>query len=162
MTVVHRVQSMPIPDINVSRVQEDYLETILQLIHSHGEARVTDIASELSVRKSSVTLALRTLAEKGLVDYAAYVLPTLTPKGQVIATNIRYRHNILKRFLADVLLLEDDLAELNACRIEHAIDRCVLHRLAQLLGFLKSRPDILGDWTPRGDCPSLPDGTGRN
>jgi len=153
---------MSIHDTSVSRVQEDYLETILQLIHSHGEARVTDIASELSVRKSSVTLALRTLAEKGLVDYAAYVLPTLTPKGQAIATNIRYRHNILKRFLADVLLLDDDLSENNACRIEHAIDRCVLHRLAQLLGFLKSHPNILGDWTPRGDSPPLPDGTGRN
>jgi DtxR family transcriptional regulator, Mn-dependent transcriptional regulator len=125
---------------NLSREMEDYLETIASLIASGGEARVTDIAKRLSVRKPSVTLALRSLAEKGLVHYRPYVLPTLTGAGEAIATRIQHRHDVLKGFLVDVLLVEDKLAEANACRLEHAVDKEVLDHLARFVDFLQHCP----------------------
>jgi DtxR family Mn-dependent transcriptional regulator len=119
---------------------EDYLETIASLIASGGEARVTDIAKRLSVRKPSVTLALRSLAEKGLVHYQPYAQPTLTDAGQTIASRIQHRHDVLKRFLVEVLLIEDKLAEANACRIEHAVDKEVLDHLAHFVDFVERCP----------------------
>jgi DtxR family Mn-dependent transcriptional regulator len=98
-----------------------------------------------------VTLALRALAEKGLIYYQAYTSPTLTNEGHTLAANVRYRHNILQHFLGDILQVSEERAEQNACRIEHAIDRTTLARLAQFLGFLKSHPVILGEWLPKDE-----------
>ncbi len=132
--------------LTLSREMEDYLETIASLIRSAGEARVTDIAERLSVRKPSVTLALRSLAEKGLVHYQPYAQPTLTEQGQTIAKRIQHRHDVLKRFLTDVLLLRDELAESNACRLEHAVDKEVLDHLASFMDFVQRCPRGGAKW----------------
>lgn len=132
--------------LSLSREMEDYLETIASLIRSAGEARVTDIAERLSVRKPSVTLALRSLAEKGLVHYQPYAQPTLTEQGQTIAKRIQHRHDVLKRFLTDVLLLRDELAESNACRLEHAVDKEVLDHLAHFMDFVQRCPRGGAKW----------------
>ena len=131
---------------SLSREMEDYLETIASLIASGGEARVTDIAARLSVRKPSVTLALRSLAEKGLVHYQPYAQPTLTQTGQTIANRIQHRHDVLKQFLTNVLLIEDKLAEANACRLEHAVDREVLEHLAHFVDFVQRCPRGGAKW----------------
>lgn len=131
---------------SLSREMEDYLETIAALIASGGEARVTDIAKRLSVRKPSVTLALRSLAEKGLVHYRPYALPTLTPVGQRIANRIQHRHDVLKQFLTEVLLIEEKVAETNACRLEHAVDRDVLEHLAHFVDFVQRCPRGGAKW----------------
>jgi DtxR family Mn-dependent transcriptional regulator len=132
--------------LSLSREMEDYLETIASLIASGGEARVTDIAERLSVRKPSVTLALRSLAEKGLVNYQPYALPTLTETGRMIASRIQHRHDVLKRFLMDVLLIKNDIAEANACRLEHAVDKEVLDHLAQFVDFVQRCPRGGATW----------------
>ncbi len=132
--------------IALSREMEDYLETIASLIRSGGEARVTDIAERLSVRKPTVTLALRSLAEKGLVHYQPYALPILTEAGQTIARRVQHRHDVLKRFLVDVLLLRDDLAEANACRLEHAVDKEVLDHLTHFVDFVQRCPRGGAKW----------------
>jgi DtxR family Mn-dependent transcriptional regulator len=46
-------------DNHISSTLEDYLEAILVLTERTGAARVRDIASELSVHKSTVTAALK-------------------------------------------------------------------------------------------------------
>lgn len=132
--------------MGLSREMEDYLETIASLIRSGGEARVTDIAERLSVRKPSVTLALRSLAEKGLVHYQPYALPTLTEAGKTIASRVQHRHDVLKRFLVDVLLLREELAEANACRLEHAVDKEVLDHLAHFVDFVQRCPRGGAKW----------------
>ncbi len=132
--------------IALSREMEDYLETIASLIRTGGEARVTDIAERLSVRKPTVTLALRSLAEKGLVHYQPYAQPTLTESGRKIAQRVQHRHDVLKRFLVDVLLLREDLAEANACRLEHAVDKEVLDHLAHFVDFVQRCPRGGAKW----------------
>ena len=107
--------------ISLSAEMEDYLEAIASLFRNHGTARVTDIAKRLVVSKSSVTLALRTLADKGLVHYQPYMTPTLTENGRKIAERVQHRHDILKQFLVNILGVDAALAEKNACRMEHVI-----------------------------------------
>ncbi|MGI5923871.1 MAG: DtxR family transcriptional regulator [Lentisphaeria bacterium] len=130
----------------LSPEMEDYLETIAALFRANGEARVTDIAERLSVSKAGVTQALRSLAAKGLVDYRPYVSPTLTATGQHIAERVQRRHDVLKRFLAEVLLVDAELAEANACRLEHAVDRSVLERLAHFMDFVQRCPRGGSKW----------------
>ena len=50
---------------------EDYLETILVLQNENAVARVKDIAQKLGVLSGTVTSALRTLAEKEMINYKA-------------------------------------------------------------------------------------------
>jgi DtxR family Mn-dependent transcriptional regulator len=110
--------------------QEDYLEAILGLIRQTGNARVRDIAEQLSVAKSSVTYALRALAERGLVNYEPYQLVSLTNEGEGAAQRVRRKHGGLSRFLQDVLDVDETIAEANACRIEHAVTDGLVRRLS--------------------------------
>lgn len=130
----------------LSPEMEDYLEAIAALTDSVGEARVTDIAARLSVRKPSVTQALRSLAEKGLLKYKPYVSPTLTERGQRLAERVQRRHRVMKRFLTEVLLIGDDVAEANACRMEHAIDKEVLEHLVHFMDFVHRCPRGGAKW----------------
>ena len=132
--------------IPLSPEMEDYLEAIAGLFRVNGEARVTDIAEKLSVSKAGVTQALRSLAAKGLVDYRPYVSPTLTDAGKRIADRVQHRHDVLKRFLIKVLLVDPELAEANACRLEHAVDRAVLEHLAHFMDFVQRCPRGGAKW----------------
>jgi DtxR family Mn-dependent transcriptional regulator len=122
---------------NLSAPLEDYLETIAELIEDHGSARAGQIAKELSVHKSTVTAALQSLSRKGLVNYAPYQAATLTTDGESRAAEIIRRHESIKRFLTDVLLIADPVAEENACRLEHTLDDEVLARMGQFADFLE-------------------------
>ena len=119
---------------------EDYLETISRLIVAKGSARVRDIAESLSVHKSTVTTALQSLCEKKLISYSPYEKATLTLLGWSVAQQIVRRHEVVSRFLSEVLAVRKDVAEENACRIEHAIDREVLDRLLRFVDFVKECP----------------------
>ena len=121
---------------------EDYLEAVLDLIRSGKAARVRDIARRLEVGMPSVSLALRALAQRGLVNYDPYELVTLTEQGQRVGREIDRRHQVLQRFFADVLGLDQPAARANACRVEHAIDLPALERLQRLLEFLQDRPRV--------------------
>jgi DtxR family Mn-dependent transcriptional regulator len=125
---------------------EDYLEAIHHIVHRKGAARGKDISERLKVNRSSVTGALRALAEKKLVNYAPYDLVTLTPEGGRVAERIIHRHEVLKDFISRVLGLEERIAEENACRMEHAVSEPVLDRLAHFIDFIRICPRIDIRW----------------
>ena len=105
----------------LSSNMEDYLEAIFHISSEKQAARAKDIADRLKVNKSSVTGALRSLSEKGYVNYAPYDIITLTDKGKKLAEDVVRRHETLKDFFVKILLLEEDEAEEASCKIEHAI-----------------------------------------
>ena len=119
---------------------EDYLETILWLVEENRVARARDIAASLSVHKSTVTSALRSLSRKGLINYTAYEAITLTAKGREAAEEIARRHRIIRSFFVHVLAIDEELADANACRMEHILDPPVLERLAAFARFVKACP----------------------
>lgn len=130
----------------LSATLENYLEAISRLIVEKGAARARDIADALAVHKSTVTAALKSLAERDLINYAPYEYATLTPQGQRIAQRIVHRHEVISRFLTDVLLVDQDAADANACRMEHVLDKEVLERLRLFAEFVKECPRTGGDW----------------
>ena len=130
----------------LSESLEDYLETMVDLESTNKVARVKDIADKLGVLRGSVTGALKTLAEKNLINYEPYSYITLTRKGTVIAKEINRRHTVIQTFLEDVLLLEPERAESNACRMEHAMDKAAIDRLVQFIDYIHECPRAGDDW----------------
>jgi len=130
----------------LSESLEDYLEVILELEQDHKVARAKDIAEKMGFQRSSVTGALKSLGEKGLINYAPYSFITLTTKGAKIAKEITRCHNVLKDFLFRVLQTEDEKADAIACRMEHAIDRSTVNMLVKFIDFIDNCPRAGADW----------------
>lgn len=126
----------------LTTAMQDYLEVILQLLREKGAARVRDIADRAGVGASAVTNALHSLDERGMVHYEPYQLVRLTEQGARVATEIDRRHEALQSFFGDLLGLDADTADANACRIEHHIDEPVLRRMGCLSEFIRSRDDF--------------------
>ncbi len=130
----------------LSESLEDYLEAILELERTQKVARVKDIADRLGVLRGSVSTAIKKLADLGLIHYEPYSFITLTSSGSKVANLISRRHQILLRFLRDVLKLDSDQAERNACRMEHAMDDSTVDRLVQFIEYISICPRTGEDW----------------
>lgn len=132
--------------ISLSASMEDYLEAIFHVVLEKQVARVKDIASRLKVHKSSVTAALRNLADHKLINYAPYDVVTLTPQGATLAQDVVRRHEALRDFFVKVLTIDEPLAEEVACRMEHAISRVIVDRLILFSDFLELCPRAGKKW----------------
>lgn len=119
---------------------EDYLEAIFQIIAEKEAVRPKDIAGRLKVSNSSVTGALRALAERRLINYAPYDVISLTAEGRAAAGDVARRHEILRDFFVNVLAVEPSDADEAACKMEHSIPRSILNRFVQFAEFTEVCP----------------------
>lgn len=133
--------------LTLSESLGDYLETIYHLIQDSPAARVKDIAARMEVHMSSVTGALKTLGEKNLINHDPYSFVTLTPLGKRTATEIAGRHEILAKFFTDVLGIDEDAAEKNACHMEHTIGPKAFEHLVKFIDFVEQCPRAGRAWT---------------
>lgn len=119
---------------------EDYLEVIYEICEEapSGEARVTDIAKRLYVSRPSVVGMIRHLVEHRLVSHSHYGRVQLSPKGREVARDMWRRHRVLRRFLEQMLGLDVELAEQDACRMEHTLSPKTIDRFIALEEFRKS------------------------
>ncbi len=123
-------------DYDLSASLEDYLEVIWDLEEINTVARVKDISERLEVKRSSVTIALRTLGEKGLVNYAPYSVITLTDEGKRVGAEIRGKHNLLRTFFTDILGVDIVVANSAACTMEHGLAPSIQHRMESFMAVL--------------------------
>ncbi len=102
---------------------ETYLETILIMKERSdgGLVRAVDVANELRFSKPSVSRGLGQLKDKGLITIAQSGDLEFTPEGLAHARSIFHRHQVLTLFLQDVAKVPADVAQRDACRIEHVI-----------------------------------------
>ncbi len=121
---------------------EDYLETIYRILAKNSVARVRDIAGEMDVNPASVSPAMKRLAEKELVRYSKRNYIELTEKGLFIARRTMTRHNLLSRFLTQILGIDRKQAERDACAMEHHLSEISMERLAAFFEFLAACPDL--------------------
>ncbi len=126
----------------LSESLEDYLETIFRLLQKQKVARVRDIAKAKNVKTSSVVSALKRLSREGMVKYHAREYVDLTGMGRGLAFRLYQRHTFLKRFLVDVLQVDPETAEEDACSMEHHISVTTLDRITALSEFLSYCPQV--------------------
>ncbi|MGI6082288.1 MAG: metal-dependent transcriptional regulator [Limnochordia bacterium] len=123
----------------ISPSLEDYLEAVLELSCEEGGARTTDIADRLEVSKASVNQAISLLVDRHLAKREKYGPVYLTDDGIAAAEVIRKRHTAIKSFLTDVLGVDDETAEKDACQIEHVISAKTMACLIEFMNKMKKR-----------------------
>lgn len=106
--------------MKIQESAENYLETILILQRRNGMVRSIDIVNELNYAKPSISVAMKHFKEDGLitVDEGGYI--SLTKTGREIAEKMYERHTFLTSVLIQ-LGVEEDIAKIDACKIEHHI-----------------------------------------
>ncbi len=130
---------------------EEYLETILYLIKkNNAPAKTKQIADELKVTQPSVTEMVQKLSDKGFVEYKPYYGVEFTEKGALEAARIKRKHQVLEKFLVDVLDVDTKIAHSEACELEHSVSDMVLERICTYIGHPNLCPD--GNPIDEGEC----------
>ena len=107
---------------------EDYLEAILVLQKKKGMVRSVDVARYMDVSKPSVCHAVATLKNGGFLTMDDGFFLHLTNIGREVAEQIYEKH----RFFTERLIaagVDPEIAEADACRIEHVISEESFRRL---------------------------------
>ncbi|NLZ38151.1 MAG: metal-dependent transcriptional regulator [Firmicutes bacterium] len=119
--------------INLTPALEDYLEVILELEEKENGTRVTDIADKMNIAKSTVTITINKLKNMGLVQQESYGPIELTSAGKKHALEIRHRHSMIRRFLIDVLGVDYQTADEDACLMEHVVSPTTLKKIEEYM-----------------------------
>ena len=130
----------------LTATMEDYLEAIFDLDKDKKVVRVRDIAKRLDVKMPTVTSMLRNLNNRGLVNYEKYEYVELTESGADVGREMHRRHQVLYRFLTDVLKIDMRTANDEACRMEHVLSESSLTNLTDFMEFIQSCPRAGESW----------------
>eukprot|EP00767_Chilomastix_cuspidata_P007621 gnl/Chilomastix_cuspidata/8362.p1 GENE.gnl/Chilomastix_cuspidata/8362~~gnl/Chilomastix_cuspidata/8362.p1 ORF type:complete len:182 (-),score=4.92 gnl/Chilomastix_cuspidata/8362:587-1132(-) len=125
---------------------EDYLEAIFELNKEKSFVRVKDIAKKMNVKMPTVTSMLKNLRDRELVNYEKYEFVELTKAGEKIGREMRRRHDILLKFLKEILSIEHDTADDEACKMEHTLSGSTLQRLTDFMEFVQVCPRAGLEW----------------
>ena len=136
---------MPTPDTwrefgksEITHSVAHHLAAIHDLRERLGYARVSDVAEHLAITKGSVSLTLKALKEKGYVEEDRNKFLILSEKSHRIVHRVLAKRAIVKRFLTDVLHVDDQQAEIDACKVEHLLSVKTGESLLYFVDFLLS------------------------
>ncbi|RLF49258.1 MAG: hypothetical protein DRN20_02640, partial [Thermoplasmata archaeon] len=124
----------------VTRREEQYIEAIYEIVKKKGYAKVKDVSELLGVGLSAVSEMFKKLDEDGYVNYEKYGGVTLTKKGEKVAVKLSKKHEVLREFLI-ILGVDEEVADEDACEIEHVVRQETMDRLTKFVEFIKSRKD---------------------
>lgn len=125
--------------VHLTEANEDYIEAIVMLNGgTDAPVRSVDLAKHMGVSKPSINKAVSLLKEAGLVEQEPYGDIYLTPEGLAYGKAVYNRHVTLISFLTDVLGVDAETAEDEACRIEHTISDDTFEKWCAFTDFYKN------------------------
>lgn len=98
-----------------------HLIAIHELKEERGYARVTDIAKHLNITTGSVSINLKGLKAKGLIEEDDNKFLSLTSDGLEIASAVMKTKEALVKFFTEILGVSDSQADIDACKVEHLL-----------------------------------------
>jgi DtxR family Mn-dependent transcriptional regulator len=110
--------------------RENYLRSLYQLGRAGEGVRLTDLARAQGVRPPTANHAVDHLREAGLVEQENYGLIRLTDDGRSLGKQLCERYELTRKFLVEVLGVADQVADREACQMEHHLDDDTLNRIA--------------------------------
>lgn len=125
--------------METERTQE-YLEAIYKRQVHEAPVSTSALAEDLKVSQPAITDMLRSLENKGLIDYRPGKGAMLTELGSEKALGVIRRHRLWERFLTDVLGMEWDQVHEQACLLEHVTSPEMEEKMAGLLGHVDTCP----------------------
>ena len=120
-----------------------YLMTIKALLQEHGYARVTDIAKRLNITRGSCSISLKPLKKRGLVVEDENKFLQLSEEGQRLAEMVEHNDELLEVLFRDVLGVDDDQAEIDACKLEHLLSIKTSMALHTFIEFIRSDAPVV-------------------
>ena len=125
-------------DHKLSMASEDYLESIYRIVQEQKASgiegiRSVDVAEQLGVSKASVSKALSTLKDAGMVEQMRYGRVQLTEEGKAYAKRVWRIHRVLRSFLTGELGVEPSVADDEACLLEHYLSEDTMERWCDYL-----------------------------
>ncbi len=114
---------------------EQYIETIDDVQREKGYAKVKDVATALDVGLPTVTEMFGKLDEAGLINYQKWSGVTLTEAGQELTDQLRAKHSTLRELLT-ILGVPAEVADVDACAMEHNVSRETVDRLTRFVDFV--------------------------
>jgi len=126
----------------LSETQEDYLLDILEQTTKHTVARIKDIANSRGVSLPTVVSAIKTLAEKNIINHEKYGYITLTDYGVELAKNLLERKKNILKFLTFTLGVKEEIAIVDAHKLEHDLSKETYDSLLKLTSFFSANPHI--------------------
>lgn len=134
----------------LSSVAQDYLKVIWTAQEWSPEKVSTKLLAEkIGVSASTVSEAVRKLADQGLVEHARYGSITLTADGRRAAVAMVRRHRLIETFLVNELGYGWDEVHDEAEVLEHAVSETLMARIDAKLGYPDRDPH--GDPIPSVD-----------
>jgi DtxR family Mn-dependent transcriptional regulator len=124
-----------------------YLMTIHELLAAQGYARVTDIAKQLNITRGSCSISLKPLKRRGLVVEDHNKFLSLSEEGQRLALIVEKNDELLTTFFKDVLGVNEDQAEIDACKIEHLLSIETSIKLCSFIELIKSDQKVVHDFS---------------
>lgn len=121
---------------------EDYLETILILQKRNKTVRSVDIARAMSVTKASVSRAVGRLIDMGFIEMDDNNLILLTKEGKKQATAILDKHETITQFLMLTTDVSYEIAQEDACKMEHFVSRPVYNGIKKFIKQVKAYEQI--------------------
>lgn len=115
-----------------------HLMAVGDLIDRFGYARVSDIARELNITRGSVSISLKPLKEVGLILQDENRHLRLSESGAKLVAAIKAKRSIMQRLFSEVLGVSGELAEVDACKMEHLISNETAGRMLSFLRFMGS------------------------
>lgn len=123
-----------------------YLMTIHELLKTQGYARVTDIAKQLNITRGSCSISLKPLKKRGLVKEDQNKFLLLSEEGQRLAEVVEKNDALLEVFFQDVLGVNHDQAEVDACKIEHLLSIETSIKLNSFIELMRSDQKTVKDF----------------
>lgn len=123
-----------------------HLMAVHELRQKHGYARVSDIAQHLKITKGSVSSAAKHLKERGYIQEDHNRFLELTERGLRVVWETEATRLTVKKFLSDALGMDDDDADIDACKVEHLVSSEARGRLVGFLRFLFSENPVATDF----------------
>lgn len=131
-------------DNQITHSAAHYLMTIRELLEDHGYARVTDIAKALNITRGSCSISLKPLKKRGLVVEDENRFLKLSEEGQRLAELVELNDKLLEILLGEVLGVDEEQAEIDACKIEHLLSIESSTKLSAFVNLWKSEaPEVL-------------------
>ncbi len=115
-----------------------YLLAVANLARRGEAPRAADVARFLGVSRAAVSLQLRTLHDHGLMTADRHARLHLSEAGLDLVGRIASKRRILEIFLAEVLGVRENAAEVDACKVEHLLSEESGAALVRLVRFLRS------------------------
>lgn len=110
-----------VPDNEITHAMAHYLFTIHRLKEIKGYARVTDIAKEMGLNKSSVSVSLANLRKKELIIEDENKFVSLSEQGHQLVHKVLSSRALLYYFLKDYIGVSEEIAYKDSCLMEHII-----------------------------------------